>query len=233
MKERYKLIKDAGFDGLLMWWSNEFGRDKFGKNDYFNSPKLARESGLFIENIHCPLENQNELWNNNLAGEKSIETYLKCIDDCVSFEIPTMVIHLPNDKNPITSLDLHRIKKMTEKAEKYSINIAFENLNNINHLLYIFDQINSPNIGFCYDSGHHYSYCPDLDLLKKYGSRLMALHLHDNNGTHAQHGLPFDGEINWQRLMKKISKIIKKNTIKFLISIPIKYPCPSYPPVVK
>ncbi|WP_273324185.1 hypothetical protein [Vallitalea guaymasensis] len=36
IKERYRLIKEAGFDGMIMWWSNEFGRDIFGKDDYRN-----------------------------------------------------------------------------------------------------------------------------------------------------------------------------------------------------
>ena len=34
----------------------------------------------------------------------------------------------------------------------------------------------------------------------------MALHLHDNNGRYAQHGLPFDGTINWSTTMNKIAE---------------------------
>jgi len=57
IKERYRLIKEAGFDGVLLWWSNGFGRDYFGQNEYRNGPQIAREAGLFIENIHAPVQN--------------------------------------------------------------------------------------------------------------------------------------------------------------------------------
>lgn len=42
IKERYQLIKDAGFDGVLLWWSDGFGRDGFGRGDYRNGPQMAR-----------------------------------------------------------------------------------------------------------------------------------------------------------------------------------------------
>ena len=33
----------------------------------------------------------------------------------------------------------------------------------------------------------------------------MALHLQDNGGKHNQHQLPFDGNIDWEEVMKKIT----------------------------
>lgn len=54
--ERYSLIKQAGFDGVLLWWS-----DGFGRGDYRSGVELARKAGLYIENIHTPIQNQNAL----------------------------------------------------------------------------------------------------------------------------------------------------------------------------
>lgn len=206
LKERYKLIKEAGFDGVLLWWSNDFGRDVFGFNDYRNGPQIAQEAGLFVENIHTSVQNQNDLWLDNLDGEALTDCYLQCITDCAEFEIPTMVVHLPNEENLYNSLALDRIKKITEKAEQLGVNVAMENLHNLTNLAYVFEQVDSHRIGFCYDCCHHYNYYPSEDLLSMYGSRLMALHLHDNNGSYSQHGLPFDGSIDWQRVMRKIAE---------------------------
>ncbi|OWR29847.1 hypothetical protein CDO73_12225 [Saccharibacillus sp. O23] len=50
---------------------------------------------------------------------------------------------------------------------------------------------------------HHYF--PDADLLGRYGSRLKALHLHDDNGSWGQHGLPLDGSLDWPKIMKNIA----------------------------
>lgn len=201
IKERYQLIKEAGFDGVLLWWSEDFNR-----NDYRSGPQIAREAGLFIENIHTPIKNQNSLWLDNLEGEALNDCYLQCVADCAEFEIPTMVVHLPKEDNPCNTLGLDRIKRITEKAEQLGVNVALENLRNLANLAYVLEQVDSQRIGFCYDCGHHYRHYTGVDVLSMYGSRLMALHLHDNNGSRAEHGLPFDGTIDWSATMKKIAE---------------------------
>lgn len=206
IKDRYRFIKEAGFDGVLLWWSDGFGRDSLGRNDYRNGPQIAREAGLFIENIHTPVQNQNNLWLDNLDGEALTDCYLQCIEDCAQFEIPTMVVHLPSEKHPYNALGMNRIKRITEKAEHLGVNVALENLRNLSNLSYVMEQVDSLRIGFCYDCGHHYHYYPSKDLLSMYGSRLMALHLHDDGGNYGQHRLPFDGTIDWATAMKKIAK---------------------------
>lgn len=201
INERYQLIKKAGFDGVLLWWSEGFNR-----NDYRNGPQIARNAGLFIENIHTPIQNQNQLWLDNLDGDALTDCYLQCVADCAEFEIPTMVVHLPNEQHPYNALGVDRIKRIAEKAEHLGVNVALENLCNFANLSYMLEQVDSVRIGFCYDCCHHNNYNLGDDLLSMYGSRLMALHLHDNGGSHSQHQLPFDGTIDWTVTMKKIAE---------------------------
>ena len=54
-EERYKLIRKAGFDCVMLWWSNQFGRG----DGYQEDVRLARSAGLFVENIHAPVHEQN------------------------------------------------------------------------------------------------------------------------------------------------------------------------------
>lgn len=164
-KERFQLIKEVGFDGVLLWWSDGFGRDYFGQKDYRKGPQIAREAGLYIENIHAPVQSENNLWLDNLDGEIVTDCYLQCITDCAEFGIPTMVLHLPNEDNPCNILGLDRIKRITEKAEQLGVNVALENLWNLSNLAYVLDHVDSPRIGFCYDSGHHYRHYPKDDLI--------------------------------------------------------------------
>lgn len=51
MEERFKLIKLVGFDGVLLWWSDEYAAVDGDKRLH---PKMDRRNGLFIENIHTP-----------------------------------------------------------------------------------------------------------------------------------------------------------------------------------
>ena len=66
----------------------------------------------------------------------------------------------------------------------------------------------SPRLGMCYDSGHgnHIkSNGTGREMLRRFGHRLMALHLHDNNGLGDQHLFPFDGTVDWPPLMREIA----------------------------
>lgn len=150
-----------------------------------------REAGLFIENIHTPFQVQDNIWLDNLDGESAINCYLQCVADCAEFEIPTMVVHLPDEDKPYNALGLDRIKRIAKKAEKLGVNVGLENLQNLTNLVYMLEHVDSLRIGFCYDCAHHYRHYPDNDLLSMYGSRMMALHLHDNGGSHI-HRLPFE-----------------------------------------
>lgn len=199
-EQRYRLIKEAGFDGVLLWWSEHLNR-----GDYRGGPRLAREAGLFVENIHAPFQVQDGLCLDNLEGETTMQCYLECIADCAAFEIPTMVVHLPDDDKPHTALGLNRIWKMAELAERLSVNIALENLSNFENLSFVLQTVDSPRVGFCYDCGHHYRCYPNIDLLALFGSRCMALHLHDFEGS-SMHRLPFDGLIDWPDAMKRITE---------------------------
>jgi len=211
INERYRLIKQAGFNGVLAWWSDEFGDINFRSN-----PEIARKQGLFIENIHTT-EYVNDLWFDNLKGQQIINNLLRYIEDCAIYEISTMVVHLTEGNKPpaLNDIGLNRIKIIAEKAEHEGINIALENLrHNIPHLQYILSNVQSKRIGFCYDSRYDSNNqnlpIPNVDLLSKYRNRLMALHLHDNNGStipYLTHLLPFDGTINWFNTMKKISEL--------------------------
>ena len=96
-EERYKLIRKSGFDCVMLWWSNQFGRG----DGYQEDVRLARRAGLFVEYIHAPVHEQNNLSLDNLSGEGVFQSYLQCVADCCEYDIPTMVIHLPNDNNPL------------------------------------------------------------------------------------------------------------------------------------
>ena len=184
-------------------WGNEFGNEDFKRN-----PELARRAGLFVENMHTPFANINDLWLDNVNGNAITDYLLQCYD-CHEYEIPTMIVHLTSGYNPpdANELGLNRIRKIIERAEQRSVNVALENLKVPEYLGYVFDRIDSSRLGFCFDSGHQNCYSKHTDLLSMYGDKLMALHLHDNDESGDQHRMPFDGNIDWNTVMKKFNTI--------------------------
>jgi sugar phosphate isomerase/epimerase len=205
--ERFRLIKQAGFDGASLWWG-----DDDTDQDHELQPDLARAAGLAIENIHVPFFTANQLWNDSPAGNAVLGYYLQCIDDCADHGIPAMVMHacfggmLP----PIGELGLARFWEIANHAEKRGIDVAVENLRETNaHAEYVLSHIDAPRLGLCYDSGHWHA-CkdksPQYDFLMRFGHRLMALHLHDNHGVDDDHLQPFSGSIDWPAQMRAIAQ---------------------------
>lgn len=203
-KERYQIIKSAGFDGVLLYWS-----DEFGNVEYEHNPELARNEGLFVENIHTSFDNINDFWLDNMNGNDITHYLLQCVEDCNEHEIPTMIVHITSGENPpkANMIGINRLRQITERAEQQGVNVALENLRNIENLRHVFDHINSNRLGFCFDSGHQNYRSKNTDLLSMYGDRLMAIHLHDNDESADQHRMPFDGNTNWDVVMKKLTDI--------------------------
>jgi len=203
-EERMKAIKAAGFDGVILLWADYFDED-------FNRfPDYAAKAGLYVENAHAPYRGANALWYDNLNGTDYTERLIACIADCAFYSIPTLVMH-PTSKGkiplPEDRVGLDRMKRIAETAERFEVNVALENMGSPDYIGYIFDNVKSDRLGFCYDSGHHLCFTPKLDLIGKYGNRLMALHLHDNNGISDSHNLPMTGKVNWAELSNKLNKL--------------------------
>jgi len=214
--ELIKLIKKSGFHSVMTWWGDEFIQLNGPKE---NHPDIIRNNGLKIENIHLTFNGVNAIWVDSQSGQDILDLYLSYIDDCKIYEIPTAVMHVLEGENPppFGQLGLDRFKRIIDRAEKNNINVAVENLNKPEYLDYVLNGINSNRLRFCYDSGHEHCFTPDMEYLKKYSSKLIALHLHDNNGMRDQHLLPFCGTINWKHIMNSLREINYTGSLAFEI----------------
>jgi len=204
--EGFRLIKWAGFEGVLLWWATMPGGGNHRKQ-----PELARREGLYVENIHTNDENANAIWEDTQEGQALFEYYLQCVDDCAALEIPTMVVHASNGEAPPTSESgLLRFARLIEHAERSNVNLALENMrrgSQMEQTAALLERFDSKRLGFCFDNGqHHARMARDLDLFARFGHRLMALHLSDNHGQRGEHLLPFDGTIDWPDQMRRIAE---------------------------
>jgi L-ribulose-5-phosphate 3-epimerase len=198
-EERLQLIRKAGFKAVMLWWA-----------DSEKQPELPRKLGLEIANVHLPFPKTNSIWNDGIDGDDYLDLLISGIDECSRFYIPTAVIHISDFRNlPVVSdIGLDRFKKLVDTAEQKNVNLAFENLKFLEPLKFVFSNIKSDRLGFCYDSGHENCFTPVADCLENFGDKLFAIHLHDNHGDHDTHLLPFDGSINWDKISKGINKSV-------------------------
>jgi sugar phosphate isomerase/epimerase len=204
MAERARLIKEAGFTSMMLWWSDEHQHPEDKKEDH---PAAIRKLGLRIENVHLPFIHSNGIWLDTLEGEDTMKLYQQCIDECKFHEFPVAVMHPNRSINPppINDLGLNRFWRLSEKAEKSGITLALENVSKLHYTEKILDTIDSPGLGFCYDSGHDLLYSTKpYELPRKYAGRLKAVHLHDNMMEKDEHRIPIEGMINLHALVDSI-----------------------------
>ena len=139
--------------------------------------------------------------------------------------------HMP--LSVLRPLALDTLEKLVPAAEKNGMTIAVENVfgcpDSTDEVLGLVSHFGgSPAIGVCYDTGHANCMAPAPDkdkalypeyilrrwwetgviqedrALEKLRDYVVTCHIHDNKGYRDQHGMPFDGTINWRELMPKL-----------------------------
>jgi sugar phosphate isomerase/epimerase len=128
-------------------------------------------------------------------------------------------------------------RQLIPYAEKYGTRLLIENVgwqmgdaristaDDLNELL---DRIDHPLFGVCWDTGHaNLCNLDQYEELKKLGSRLEGLHVHDNYGGKRTpncdlHLFPHWGNINFDGVISALLEIGYKGTFNFEVDSPIR-----------
>ena len=74
------------------------------------------------------------------------------------------------------------------------------------YLEYVIDNIKNENVGICFDSGHYHVHFKDEFDFSKFKNKIFAVHLHDNDQSDDLHLMPFDGTLDWKKLVKDLKE---------------------------
>jgi sugar phosphate isomerase/epimerase len=96
-----------------------------------------------------------------------------------------------------------------ERASRIGLRVAIENVfdEDPDALRMLIEKINSPDFGFCFDTGHFnlFSTVPMEQWFEALGSRLVEVHLHDNDGTTDAHQALGRGTIDFDKFFGLMS----------------------------
>ena len=203
-------IRDAGFENVML--------DQEGTRNLRRFITVAHETGLKVPFVHLDSTSASSIWTTC----ESQKDFLKYIDDsikiCGDGGVETVVMHPSYAATGCapSQIGVDCMEHLLRTASAHNVKIALENpgKEHLPHLAYLMNNIDSKNLGFCFDSGH-WNLSPDVDLLELYGDRLIAVHLHDNLGVQSglsrywdqdMHQIPFDGSIDFDRIAQGIAK---------------------------
>ena len=219
IEKQVKDIKNAGFDCVM---TNADPNMNIENGTIKQQVKLFKKYGLKLSSLHMRYERSElpNFWHDNAIGNKLERNLKKDVKLAKKYGFKCVVTHLRGEPNEVGYNRLRRVLKLCEKVK---IPLAIENIGDYNCFSKTFKNIDSVYLKFCYDSGHNHAFDPQVDYLKKYGNKLIALHLHDNLGSNPTEkqlkGLSFKkqsldmhtlnkyGNIDWKDIAKKLSKI--------------------------
>lgn len=224
--ELVRLVGRTGFDAVSPEWEEN--------DDFAETAEAARESGLAIQSLHGPFDVAAKMWSADTDdSEEAMRKLLLSLETCKQYSIPVMVVHvwMGFDNIPAPNSEgFENFGKLVKKAEEYGVKIAFENTEGDELLFALMEHFDgNGNVGFCWDSGHEMCYNHSMDLLARFGDRLIMTHLNDNLGisrfdgktywTDDLHLLPFDGIADWDYNVARMKKAKKQEYINFELNI--------------
>ncbi len=195
-EECLRIIRSVGFDFVCL------GMRKIADGGLGDILKACEKLDLPVDNIHLTGGGTTDIWAEGQAGEDVTARYCREIEFCSSFGIHVGITHVTWGHKPVCPVSetgLSRFDRIAECAEKNGFLLALENSVYPGHLYATMERLkDSSNIGFCFDSGHRNAFAPQEDFLSRFGDRLAATHLQDNNGKKDLHVMPFDGCAPWE-----------------------------------
>ncbi|MBQ7565842.1 MAG: sugar phosphate isomerase/epimerase [Oscillospiraceae bacterium] len=193
--------------------------------------ELIRQYGLEIFQAHAPYP---AVRGDEEFDEKLWEIFAWSIRACDAIGCRKLVFHPPEStKNcKLTAeqeieLTMARFPALIDAAKQYGVTVCIESMYCLreNHLVRqimeaptadpdtmcgLIDELNrlagEEVFGFCLDTGHTMLYGKDFArLIPRIGSRLKALHIHDNDGNRDQHLAPYMGVLQWDRFVEGVA----------------------------
>jgi sugar phosphate isomerase/epimerase len=219
-----ELIKEYGFDAIELWAMSPH-------LDYLNETFMRRLAGVIegiglrVVSFHGPFflrfEDSNfvslSLGDSNKIWRKRLLDQLRTLMDFMGmFGADTIVTHglgeTEVEEDPELGKRLFResLAELAPYAEARGIRVVVENIftrySRTISLRKHVEQLRSPSLGICLDTGHaNLSENPEK-AVENCGRRLYHVHFSDNHGTQDEHLVPYEGTIDWRGVCRNLAK---------------------------
>ena len=176
--------------------------------------KIGEDNGIVCNQSHAPFPTRCK----EIRG-----FYKRAIECSAEAGAEICIIHPDNDKSAVENAEMYL--ELLPFAKECNVKIATENMWNwddekghssfaacatpesfVEHI----DIINDPFFVACLDIGHAEMKGSDttaVEMIRKLGKRIEALHIHDNDKLHDSHQIPFSMDIDFDAVVKALKEI--------------------------
>lgn len=221
-------IAEAGFSHVH--WCHQWCTDfLYSGCETAQIGRWFRDFGLSLCDVHGS-HGKEKAWGSRAEYER--QAGLELIRNRIRFAAElggdVVIMHLPGvPANPATDPDfagrLHdSIDSLLPDLAANGVRLAFENMahDDFGLIRRLLADYPADRIGLCYDAGHgNIGDGVGLVHLDGVKDRLIAVHLHDNDGQSDQHLPPFCGTIDWPALARIIATSSYAKPLSFEVAI--------------
>lgn len=208
-------LADLGYTALDMSFDyEELSKAEFMSDNYEEWASRLRK---YAENRGVRFTHSHGSFDANATGD-IVTRNLRCAQ---ILGIRYMVVHpvfrgedgqIITDPEQFYAVNQPNYKRLAAEASKYGVIILSENLLWGASIPPIYQselvaKVNSPNFGWCLDTGHLNRCGLDADALLGLKHPPLSLHVHDNSGKHDEHLLPGDGTIDWKTYLDALRNL--------------------------
>lgn len=219
LKATIDIFSEAGFEGIDFNADlEEYFTDKHDEKFYRDIKEYANEKGIVFAQTHAPFGSS---FTEEERTKKRFDEIVKSMEHSSYLGADMIVIHPckhinykeNNNYDFMMEYNLDFYKRLIPYAEKYDIKIAIENIEDSvtetpKGLLELINTLDNDVFTICYDVGHA-NICGQnpADMIRALGNRIGCTHIHDNDGIHDSHTLPYYGTIDWESVMKAFAEV--------------------------
>ncbi len=219
-----RLIAETGFDAIDYSFENIRSPGNpwagSGFREYAQRLMAVAEScGVCFRQAHAPIAMSPSGQITKEAFENTgFDTMERAFEACSLLKIPHIIVHgvafpeLCTSPQRKLELNIEYYRKLKELAAPYGVRIALENIMktfaNPEDFTAILDALDDDYFIACVDVGHCNLVYPDVgNLIRTLGSRVQALHLHDNHVDYDEHLIPGLGSLDWNEILQALADI--------------------------
>ncbi|MFX0162372.1 MAG: sugar phosphate isomerase/epimerase family protein [Candidatus Hodarchaeota archaeon] len=213
-------MKEENFSGVEI--KCEFGvidPEKIESKEIKNLKEILNSLEL-QPSIHATFIDINIASFHSSIRKASIKRIQSCLNLASKLDAKWVTVHcghfLPTPLATLESalkMSLNSLKEIASKAEELDLKIGLENKEctrnyrnifiNAEEGLWLLENIEKDCVGFIFDFGHA-NICKNnlADFYRKLKEKLIAVHVHDNNGNFDQHLPVGQGTINFEQILK-------------------------------
>lgn len=221
------ILASAGYDCADFSQFDEYVYEAdLNKSFFIEMRKYAEFKGVSFNQSHAPFGSS---FKDEERTKKRFGELTEAMKRASYLGVENIIIHpcqhltYAKEGNPeiLFEYNMDFYKKLIPYCEEYGIKVALENMwqhtGMIDHstcsrpeeFVRYLDELDNDCFVACLDIGHAALVREDIPrFIRALGNkRLKCLHVHDVDGTHDSHTLPYFGVVEWEKVMKALAEI--------------------------